>query len=176
MARTKGSTPPAKVDEIAKNMANGMAPREAAAVAGCKPVVGNNLLYYSPPDFTRKLHEELQLAGITPAYAAGGLKAGMEAMRVISAIPLKDSIEFGEASGRTHDFIEVEDWGTRLKYHELALKYLAVTDAKGLAVNLSVAIDNRVDRTTSLKMAIADLISAGWMQRENGRYVLIKEE
>ena len=66
-------------------------------------------------------------AGIDDLALIKLIQEGMNANRVISA-----NITYGEADGKTTDFIDVPDWQSRHKFIELALKLMKKIEDKPL--------------------------------------------
>jgi hypothetical protein len=71
------------------------------------------------------LQEALEKAGLSDGFIATGIKEGCEATKVISAnviVKGNSGDEMKEADSMTKDFIDVEDYPTRLKALDMAIK------------------------------------------------------
>jgi hypothetical protein len=77
------------------------------------------------PRVQNALQKALEKVGLSDDFIATGIKEGCEATKVISAnviVKGKSGDEMKEADGMTKDFIDVEDYPTRLKALDMAIK------------------------------------------------------
>jgi hypothetical protein len=114
---------------LVKNIASGgfNTYKDAMIDAGYTESVASKLAYQvlGKPSVKNALQKALEKVGLSDDFIATGIKEGCEATKVISAnviVKGKSGDEMKEADGMTKDFIDVEDYPTRLKALDMAIK------------------------------------------------------
>ena len=87
-------------------------------------------------------NELLDEIGLTDEYIFNGIKEGTQATKVVSVIPVKpkesqeNNPELPDANSKNVEFIDVEDYPTRHKYIDMALKLKSKYPAEKREVDL----------------------------------------
>ena len=125
---------------------------ENAKVLGCRMLTKVNLTQ----------NELLNEMGMTDAYLNQKLNEGLEAKKVISVIPIKaeeaqpNTTDLGDANSRSLEFLDVEDYPTRHKYLDTALKLKNKYPTEKKNIDLNVKGELEVNSELDKKLAQLD--------------------
>lgn len=126
---------------------------ENAKVLGCRMLTKVNLTQ----------NELLNEMGMTDAYLNQKLNEGLEAKKVISVIPIKakesqpNTTDLGDANSGSLEFLDVEDYPTRHKYLDTALKLKDKYPTEKKKVDLNVEGELEVNSKLDKKLSQLDI-------------------
>ncbi|MCK4329284.1 terminase small subunit [candidate division WOR-3 bacterium] len=107
--------------------------------------------------------ELMEMMGTTDAYLNQKLNEGLEAKKVVSVIPIKpkeaqpNSPDLPEANSKNIEFVDVEDYPTRHKYLDTALKLKGTYPTEKKKVDLNVSGELEVNSELDKKLAQLDI-------------------
>ena len=108
------------------------------------------------------MNEIMELMGTTDAYLNEILNEGLKATKVVSVIPIKpkeaqeNSPELPDATSKNVEFVDVEDYPTRHKYLDTALKLKGKYPSEKKDIDLNVKGSLEVNNELLTKLAKLD--------------------
>ena len=112
------------------------------------------------------VNELMELMGTTDAYLNQVLNEGLKATKVVSVIPIKpkeaqpNSPDLPDANSKNIEFVDVEDYPTRHKYLDTALKLKNKypTEKKNIDLNVSgeLEVNSELDKKLA-KLSVQEL-------------------
>lgn len=100
--------------KFVKGIVSGLSATEAMRQAGYKETTARIKQSAKLAQVSETIQAVCERLGLTDEAIVSTLAGGLVAQKCISAI--------GEADGKSTDFVEVPDWGNRLKASDIALK------------------------------------------------------
>jgi len=107
--------------------------------------------------------ELMEMMGTTDAYLNQKLNEGLEATKVVSVIPIKpkeaqpNSTDLPDAASKNIEFVDVEDYPTRHKYLDTALKLKGSYPTEKKNIDLNIKGELEVNSELDKKLAKLDI-------------------